>query len=139
MEKYQLDREIKVFYIQADSFPAGVMAAWQKLHSLFPEPRERKYFGISWPEDKDAIVYKAATEENYPGEAVKYGCETFLIKKGEYTSTVIVDFMKDVQRIGAAFRELLGNPQIDPGGCCVEVYFNEKDVRCMVRLEDVKN
>ena len=77
MEEYQLLNDISAMYITASSFPDGVLAAHQKLHSLVPmnDNPERKYFGISFPID-GTIVYKAGAEELTAGEAEKSGLET---------------------------------------------------------------
>ena len=96
----------------------------------------RKFFGISYLESPSKIIYKAAVEESYPGEGEQLGCETFIIKKGQYISDYIKDFMSDIPKIGHTFQELLADQRIDPNGCCVEEYVNDKDVRCMVRLKD---
>jgi len=131
-----LEKDIKVFYVTATSFPEGIQGSYQKLHSLIGSPTGRKFFGISYPETPSKIIYKAAVEESYPGEGEKLGCETLVIKKGQYISIYIKDFMKDIPKIGQSFQELLADERIDPKGCCVEEYINDKDVRCMVRLKD---
>jgi len=136
MESIFLKQDIKVFYVTATSFPNGVMEAHKKLHSLIGSPTGRKFFGISYPETPSKIIYKAAVEESYPSEGEKRGCETFVIKKGQYISIYIKDFMKDIPKIGQSFQELLADQRIDPNGCCVEEYVDDKDVRCMVRLKD---
>jgi hypothetical protein len=137
MEKYYLPDDITAMYITASSFPDGVLAAHQKLHSLVPMSAspERKYFGISYPID-ETIVYKAGAEELSVGEAKQFGLETYLIKKGEYTSIDIHDYMKNLSAIGDAFNELLENPRIDQYGACIEWYVNDNEVKCMVRLAD---
>jgi hypothetical protein len=136
MESFFLEQDIKIFYVTATSFPGGVMDAHQKLHSLIGSPTGRKFFGISYPETPSKIIYKAAVEESYPGEGERLGCETFVIKKGQYISIYIKDFMNDIPKIGQSFKELLADERIDPKGCCVEEYIYDKDVRCMVRLKD---
>lgn len=134
METITIDKDIKIMYVQATSFPEGVKAAHEKLHSLFPFSNERRYFGISRPEN-GIIVYKAAVEEIKDGEAGKFGLPAMVIKKGNYISIVIHDFMKDIPAIGRTFQQLLADPEIDPDGYCVEWYFNLQDVQCMVRLK----
>lgn len=134
METFTLDNDIKVFYITATSFPDGIMDAHQKLHVLVPFSTQRKYFGISRPENGHDIIYRAATEETYPGEAETYHCETLILKKGSYISTTLHDYMKDLSIIGRTFDELLTHPDIDPNGYCVEWYLNQQDVKCMIRL-----
>jgi len=136
MKSIFLEQDIKVFYVTATSFPGGIQAAYQKLHSLIGSPESRKFFGISYPETPSKIIYKAAVEERYPGEGEQLGCETFVIKKGHYISIYIKDFMKDIPKIGQSFQEIFADQGIDPNGCCVEEYVNDKDVRCMVRLKD---
>ncbi|HZE85516.1 MAG TPA: hypothetical protein VE035_14470 [Puia sp.] len=133
MEITTQDKDIRVFYITARSFPEGVMEAHQKLHSLVPFSTQRKYFGISRPEN-GVIVYKAGAEELTPGEGEKLNCETLVLKKGKYIGKTIHDYMKDIPAIGKTFQEIIASPDIDPEGYCVEWYISDKDVQCMVRL-----
>lgn len=141
MENFILDKDIRVFYITAKSFPDGIADAFHELHSLLPASQERILFGISRPEN-GVIVYRAAAEETTPGEAARLNLETLIIRKGQYISIVINDYRQDIQNIGKAFKILLAKPGIDPEGYCVEWYGepgrtgNDKDVRCMVRLND---
>lgn len=122
-------------YINASSFPNGVLAAHQKLHSLIPFSTDRKYFGVSRPEN-GAIVYKAAAEEKEPGEAEKLNLETLILKKGRYIGLTIHDYMKDIPAIEKTFNLLTSQPDIDPQGYCVEEYISQNDMLCMVRLKD---
>jgi hypothetical protein len=135
METTIIDSDIKVFYTTATSFPDGILAAHQQLHALVPFSTDRKYFGISRPEN-GVIVYKAAAEEINPGEAEKYHCDTMVLKKGNYVSRTIHNYMKDIPAIGNTFQELLETPGIDPNGYCVEWYINDKDVICMIPLAE---
>lgn len=138
MEKYHLPEDISTMFITASSFPDGVLAAHQQLHSLVPrlESDNRKYFGISFPNQNGTIIYKAAAEELNDGEAKSFGLETYIIKKGDYISIAIADFMNNVASIGQAFEKLIADPDIDPKGACVEWYMNDDLVKCMVRLAD---
>ena len=133
-EPFILGEDIKVMCIEASLFPDGVMAAHQQLHELVPYSTERKYYGLSRPAEDGIIVYKAAASELENGEAEKLQLETFIIKKGNYVSIAIHNYMQDIPTIGKAFSELIARPDIDPNGLCVEWYLNDKDVKCMVRL-----
>ena len=133
METITLDKDIKVLYVTAEFFPDGIMDAYKKLSGLISSPRERKYFGLSRPEN-GIIVYKAAAEDTTEGEAERLNLETMMINKGNYICETINDFMKDLPAIGKTFEKLITHPDIDPEGYCVEWYLNEKDVRCMVRV-----
>ena len=134
MEKYHIDRDIKVFYVTATSFPLGVGGAFQKLLSFLPKPNEKILYGLSSPNEKGEIIYKAAVEESFPGEGEKNGCETYIIKKGEYWGELLPDWRKNESIVGETFRKLLKHPDLDKNGYCLEIYPNEKDVRCLVPL-----
>ncbi|GAL85805.1 putative transcription activator [Sporocytophaga myxococcoides] len=135
MEKIRMEKEIKVFYVTAKSFPEGIQEAHQKLHSLIPFSNDRKYFGISRPEQGSGIIYRAAAEELEQGEAERFRLETLVLKKGDYMSITIKDYAKDIMSIDRAFKELLALPDLDPQGYCVEWYDQGKDVKCMIRLK----
>ena len=136
MEKYSLKEDIKVFYVKAESFPEGITVAHEKLHSMLPSKEGRHFFGISYPDQNYQIIYRAAVKESYPGEAEKYGCDTFVIRKGEYISETIHGWQKDVPGIAKTFEKLLSNPHIDRKGYCLEEYLGENDMRCMVGLSN---
>lgn len=135
METFILENDITVVYIQASSFPDGVLAAHEKLHSLISFTTDRRYFGISSPDKTGGIVYKAAAEEINEGEAQQLQLSTFIIKKGMYISLILADYKQDITGIGKSFDQLLTNPAIDPQGACIEWYINDNDMRCMVRLK----
>lgn len=135
METIVFNNDITVMYVAAETFPAGVMDAFKKLHSLVPMDSNRKFFGLSRPEGNSGIQYKAAAEVLLPGEAVMHNLNTLVLRKGEYLCVTIKDFMKDVQAIGATFKQMIQRTDIDPQGYCAEWYFNDKDVRCMIRLD----
>ncbi|WP_143304790.1 transcriptional regulator [Chitinophaga vietnamensis] len=132
MEKYKIERDLHLFYVKASSFPMGVGAAFQQLHALIPDAGKRTAYGISHPDGPQGIVYKAAVEEAFPGEGAEKGCETFLVKKGEYLSEVLTDWKKDESSVGRTFQELLRQSETGPGGYCLEIYSNPTDVRCLV-------
>jgi len=136
MENFKLASDIKVYCIKAKSFPQGVLEAHQKLHSLIPYTLERKYFGISRPEveSQGKIVYSAAADELVAGDLSKYNLEEFIIPKGNYISIIAHNYMDNLPAIGKAFDKLTAFSEIDPQGYCIEMYLNDKEVRCMIRL-----
>jgi len=133
METTILDQSADLLCITATSFPEGIQRAHEELHARVPFSENRKYFGISRPEN-GTIVYRAAAEQLEPGEAEQYQCEQLVLEKGNYISLTIHNYKKDLQRIAIAFEQLLSQKGIDPQGYCVEWYVNETDVTCMVRL-----
>jgi hypothetical protein len=131
-----LDKDIRIFYVEATSYPGGIVDAHQKLHSMVPFSTDRKYFGLSRPENEEyEIIYKVGTEEMEEGEAEKYSCQTLIIKKGRYIYQIVKDFRKEPENIGLAFEKLLTHPDLDPDGYCIEWYKNDQEVvTCMVRV-----
>ncbi len=134
MEKFTLEDDIKVFCETAKSFPDGIMEAHKELESIISCSKQRRYFGISSRNAKGIIIYDAAAEEIYQGEAEELGCEKFVIESGQYISLLVENYVSDVSAILKAFQLLMAYPGIDPQGYCIEWYLNEKDVMCMVRL-----
>lgn len=135
MKTITLVNDVEIFYVTASSFPEGIPAAFDELEKRVSSLSGRKRYGISRPENVGAIVYKAAVAAEYAGEGKKYGCETMRILHGEYISIDVNDYPNHIMDIGCAFRDLLADPRIDPNGYCVEEYFNETDMRCIVRLD----
>lgn len=134
MEKVKLENDINVICMKAKRFPEDVLNAHKQLHSLI-EDKKRMFFGISNPDKRGAINYKAGAEEKYSGEAQLLNCDVYVIKKGIYNCIEIRDYHKNVAAIGEAFRNLISDSEIDPNGECVEIYSGTSDVKCMVRLK----
>jgi len=134
MEKFTIEDDIKVFCETAKSFPGGIMDAHKELESIIACSKQRRYFGVLNTNTKGVIIYKAAAEEIYQGEAEELGCETILIVSGKYISLVFEDYIRNIPDIEKVFQLLEAYPGIDPEGYCIEWYINEKDVRYMVKL-----
>lgn len=135
MENYIIEQDISVICVAAESFPEGVQAAFDKLHSLLPSLGGRTTYGISYAEHLGKIVYKAAVTKLDIDEAEKLGCESFIIKKGTYKGIVINGFMNSIPQIGQTFQTLLQDPNLDPEGYCLEIYIDDTDVQCLVKLQ----
>jgi predicted transcriptional regulator YdeE len=134
-EKYFIDKDIKVVCVKADSFPEGIGAAWQKLFSMLPNAEQRKLYGVSYGGENGKVIYRAGAEALHAGEADQLQLETFTVKHGEYIAEVLKDWRNNESQIGKIFHELLSDPRIDKKqGYCLEIYFNQKDVRCLVLL-----
>lgn len=134
MEKYHINKDITAIYITAASFPGGVMEAHQSLRALLPAADNRTFYGISHGSNNSTIIYKAATAEKYDGEAGELKCETFIIRKGAYISQRLHNWMQDTNIVAKTFRQLLQYPGIDKNGYCLEIYLNDNDMLCLVKL-----
>lgn len=136
MKTITLQKDIKIVYVTASSFPAGIPEAMKKLHSIIPFSNDRNYISVSRPENNDAIVYKAGATELNEGELSKHNLQSMILKKGKYYCLEVHNFRKDVMAIANAFEKLIAQKDIDPQGYCVEWYSNTSEsVKCMVRIK----
>lgn len=135
METITFENDISLLCVTASSFPEGVMSAHKQLHSTVPFSPNRKYYGLSRPENGHGIVYKAAVDELPEDGTAKQQLEAITLQAGWYISLTVHDYMNNKQAIGNAFQQLIAHPGIDPEGYCVEDYLTQQDVRCMVRLK----
>ncbi|MEQ2526732.1 transcriptional regulator [Robertmurraya yapensis] len=133
METVVIEQDIKVLYVTAVSFPEGIEAAHERLHEIIPYSKERRYFGLSRPEN-GLIVYRAAAEQFEQEKDIN--CESLIIKKGKYRTITVPNYKNDLQKITKVFDELISYSDIDPNGYCVEWYVGNEDMKCMVRLKD---
>jgi hypothetical protein len=136
MEQVNIPQDIKVVFLKAENFPADVPDTYKKLHALIGEHPDRRYFGISHPDQTGKIQYKAAAEILPSDYFSNNELSRFTIEKGVFSSRYINNHFQDNNCIGDTFNELLRHPQLDPAGYCLEVYKNytDPDVHCMVRL-----
>ena len=96
MEQILIEDDIPVYRVKASSFPAGIKAAHEKIHTLFPPDKARKYYGISQGAGGGQIVYWAAVSK-LPGEpGQKDAAESFVIRKGKYISIYIKYFLNNI-------------------------------------------
>lgn len=135
METYTIEKDVYCYRIKATSFPEGVLAAHQLLHTLFAFDGRRRFYGISRPEGKGAISYWAAVEKTGDDKIQDERLEEFVIPKGQYAGTDIKNFRNDIPEIGRTFQQLLTHPELDPDGFCLEWYYTINDVLCMVPLK----
>lgn len=134
METIELGHDTRVFYVTASSFPDGIPDAHARLQKRVPVSGDRNYFGLSRPEGNGPIVYRAAAEEKFAGEAEQYQCDTIILKKGMYRAITLQDFRTDPTSITRAFQKILATEGLDPEGYCVEYGNDREEVTCMIRL-----
>jgi len=134
MEQILIENDIPVCRVKASSFPAGIKAAHEKVHTLFPPNGIRKYYGISHGGGKGEIHYWAAVSGKPAESDQKDVTDNFVIRKGKYISIHIKNWMANENSVAQAFQQLLQHNGIDPDGYCLEEYPNETDIRCSVPL-----
>ncbi|MBE2288495.1 MAG: hypothetical protein IAE95_03000 [Chitinophagaceae bacterium] len=125
-----------VYCLKASSFPNGVGAVYDKLHAEYPPEGGRSYFGRSRPAPDGKITYMAAVKLNDTDGIPPSEYERFTINKGRYVAKDIGNYMANLPAIGAAFAEMIREPDVAPDGYCLEVYLSPTALTCMVKLTD---
>lgn len=128
--------DIQVYCLKATSFPDGVSAVYDRLHNEYPPEGGRSYFGISWPAPNGAINYMAAVKLNDSDSTPQSDYVPYTIQKGRYVAIDITNYMANLPAIGAAFAEMIREPDVAPDGYCLEVYLSPTELTCMVKLKD---
>lgn len=136
MEIHTIKKDVKVVCIPAKTFPDGILAAHQKLHSIIPYTDDRSYYGVSWGDGNGGIIYKAASTILDDSEMEHDDLESFTIKKGQYLYEILKDYRNNIPGIKTTFAKLLTDPRIAEDGFCLEAYMTEKDLWCMVKLKE---
>lgn len=134
MKNIILSNDIKVYYIQAKSFPEGITDAFRALEKSGENFKDRPYFGISSMKGSE-IIYRAGIQILNEEEEKKIGQNIFIIPKGEYSTMNIKNFRKNISEIAETFKVLLTTPGADMEFPCIEWYENHEDVLCMVKLK----
>ena len=133
MEIYNLENDIKVFGMQVKSFPAGIGEAFEALVKMISEGFNRSFFGISRITEKRQVIYIAAAEESFEGEAEKYNCDRYVIEKGEYLMVLVRDWRKKTGCIKDVFHEMMQDTRFDNTKPCIEWYKNDEEMLCMLK------
>jgi len=132
MERYTLQYDQKVFGIRVKTFPLGIGEAFGSLAEMISEGYDRSYYGLSQISDAE-IIYIAAAEEKYEGEAQKYNCEEYTIEKGEYLMELIRDWRKKTDSIKDVFHEMMQDSRFDNTSQCIEWYKDDDEMLCLVK------
>jgi len=133
MERLQLNHNITVMGFQVKTFPDRIGEAFNSLIQKIPDGPDRPCYGISYVAD-DKIVYLAAIAEKTKGEATKYGYENYTIRKGEYQTTTVHDWLSKTATIKDVFQAMLPDKCPTREMPCIEWYKSNEEMLCMVPL-----
>jgi hypothetical protein len=134
VEKYNLKDSLKVFGKQVATFPEGIGEMFNNLIRMLPDGDKRSWYGISKFTKNGGILYFAATEESFDGEAKKYGCDRYVIEKGEYLTETVNDWRKKTDCLKDVFHTLMQDSRVDKTTPCVEWYKNDDEMLCMIKM-----
>ena len=132
METITIKEDISVLTYNANSFPEGIAEAHHYIQRYSANLADRTIFGISRPEN-GKIIYRAAIKES-DMQNNSSNLDKFIIKKGDYISIFVEDYLNDAMSIYNAFQILTKHTGIDPEAYCIEWYLGENNVRCMIKL-----
>src|SRR5436190_2138743 len=107
MEKYKLEKDVKIMCLPVPNFPNGIQQAFDELWQRLPRINNRNFYGISYGNEAGDIIYKSAAEEMEEGEAEKFGYEPFTITKGEYLIETIKNWRNQIPTIGETFTQMV--------------------------------
>ena len=136
METYNLKTDLNVFGKEVTTFPLGINEAFSALLERIPDGFKRTYYGLSYMDEMGKIIYKAAAEENYAGEAEKYNCKRYLIEKGEYLAVSITNWRDNTDCIKDVFHDMMEDDRADKTREVVEWYKTETEMLCLVKAKE---
>jgi hypothetical protein len=136
METYNLKKDLKVFGKEVPTFPLGVGESFEALINMIPDGSKRVYYGVSHMDETGKIIYKAAAEEKYGGEAEKYGCQRYIIEKGAYLAVTITDWRDKIDCIKDVFHDMMEDDRADKTKEVVEWYKTETEMLCLVKMKE---
>jgi len=131
MELYKQSEDISVIGIRVNSFPQGIMEAFDGLMKTLG--RDRAYYGVSWMDENNNVEYYAMARETIPDEGQKYVYERLIIEKGDYETEALYNWRSKTDHIRDIFHDLMGNSKPDKSRPCIEWYQTDEKMLCMIR------
>ena len=132
MEKIKIKQNINIWGWPVKTFPEGIGESFDRLIALLPDGMDRSYYGVSYM-DGDKMIYHAAVEEGFAGEAEKYNCTRYTIDKGEYVAVTVKDWRRKTHTIKDVFSSMVSEcPDLNQPA--VEWYKNDDEMVCMVKI-----
>jgi hypothetical protein len=134
IKEVRLEKDLALFYVEANNFPHDVKETFEKLERMLPTRRGRKFFGIMEGKPDD-FTYKAAVLEQYQGEGNHYSCKSYRIPKGTYVTHTISNWRNSLSRIGEVFTAFASRNDVDTS-VQIEYYKSQVLLVCMVKQLD---
>ncbi len=133
---YFIDSDIPVFGHEVPTFPSGVGEAFEEIVQWLPGGFDRPFFGISRM-DGQRMIYVAGALEKFPGEGKPKFPQILAIEKGHYAVSELIGWKENVASIKDVFVGMVENiPNADLAKPCVEWYFDDDKMWCMIKLKE---
>jgi hypothetical protein len=117
--------------LHVKTFPHGIKDTFDSLMNIFGTNRD--YYGVSWMDETNQVIYYAMTLETFMGEAILFSHDTLVIEKGEYVTETIHNWLDKTASIKDVFHRLTNGKRPDKNCPCVEWYKSNEEMVCMVR------
>lgn len=131
MKQHKQTEDLAAIGVHVTAFPNGIKEAFGSLMRTLGSSRD--YYGISWCDENDRVIYYAMAREAFPGERDKYGYELLTIEKGEYRAETVQDWMNKTDCIKDVFHRLTVGNKPDKEHPCIEWYQSDEEMLCMVK------
>lgn len=131
MQLYHQTEDLIVMGLQVKTFPDGIKEAFGSLMKTFGS--NRAYYGVSWMDENDNILYYATAGEVYQDERKHYDYELLRIEKGEYRAEAIYEWRYKTDCIKDVFHKLMGSSKPDKNNPCIEWYKSDEEMLCMIK------
>ncbi len=131
MTIYKLEEDLPLMGFRVKNFPEGIKEAFGDLVQRFGKNRD--YYGLSWMDGQQEVVYYAMVKEAFPGEGQPLQFAQLLLEKGDYETERLTDWMQQLHCIKDIFQELIKNSRTGSDRPCVEWYQSDESMLCMLR------
>jgi hypothetical protein len=131
MELYQQSEDITVIGIHVITFPDGIKEAFESLMKVFGS--ERDYYGISWMDENNNVIYYAMAGEIFQDEGKQYDYESLTVTKGVYKTETLHNWLSKTDCIKNIFHDLMGEGKPDQNNPCIEWYKSDEEMLCMIK------
>jgi len=125
--------EVKVMYVRSDSGVRGGEKAFNMLESKLPDLKGRRFYGLIFgiPPDDEYRACAALEEEDDP---LAMGLKVGIIPAGKYVQEKIIDWSKNLKKIGEVFRSLSQKYDVDHTRPNIEFYRSMKELLVKVPI-----
>ena len=126
--------DIPVLCITSPSGVTGSKETFDKLETKLPSLKKRKFYGVL-SGTPDNGTYRACVCLLKGDNPKTLGLETWIIPGGKYARAKIVDWEKNLDKIGPTFDELLKHYALDPTRPTIEIYRSEAELFLLLPIK----
>jgi predicted transcriptional regulator YdeE len=134
MKTFDIDHDIPLIGTWVTTFPDGIGSAFDAIVEKLPGGFDRPFYGVSMM-TTEGISYFAGALEKSDNESKVYQLERITIEKGRYAVEEVNGWLSKIESIKDVFMEMMQDPAVDLSKPCVEWYFNDDKMWCLVKIK----